>query len=1104
MIDVSNDFKIRTKKIKQQNIKLSILDGELTVKDVHFMTVKQFNSMPVWMLRARKKVAAKELRYSFEGNLFKTIMKQIEITVKNARELKDKNVNFKYGIYINNKFEYIDLGDYYIKDVDDDKGKQELVVTGYDKMINFMKTFKQSELQLTYPCTMLELIQKICKVCGVELYSTNFFNANLNVAEDYFTAQELTYRDVLEKVAESTETTIFIKDDKLYLHKLTNNPVEKLDASYLTELTIKEKFGPVNALVLGRGDVEDNIEAKDDESIAQNGRCEIRFDENEFVEYQREQVIDEMFEQIKGLEYYAFEGSDVGVMWLEPCDLIEVEDTEKSIYKTIYLSANVTINTGISSDIEAEIPEETNTEYKVASKEEKKTLKVERLAKKNEGLIQDVIEETTENTKKLSKHEQTIDRITDTLSSIEIQIGKTVKSVEVQYALSNSFEEAPTTGWTTVAPEWQEGKYMWQKTVTIYTDGTEEESEPTCIQGAKGKDGTDGKDGVNGKDGTDGKDGLGIKAIETQYYLSTSNTTLSGGSWKNTQDKWTKGKYIWTRSEITWEDDTVTYSEPIVAEGLNTANENANDANEGTKEVTTKMSKVERTVESITDTVSEVEEKVTTVESTANQAKDTAEETNNNLTNNYYTKTETNSQIQQKADSITSEVSKTYSTKTETTNAKNEAINKANKNTNQKLEDYTVTEELGTVIEQNWEHVKVAWNQISEFIQMMIINESASLAILDQSGNVIMSLDKEGQNFYKAGETTNPFGEMGIKKIDNQNYISFSVLGNYGESIQDGMAWGITIKEDGKFLPILYIKDFQVAEKNSEYGKGNLVLSACDILLDAMGGGIIADGLKIRGGPMPGIWFEDVDNGKTIMSIQLESLDNGKPVITILDSISFYANTAGGNSLKIGNDNTRYCLMTDNGELHAHDIYLTGNNDGKTINVTGQATFSDLPTYQGDALVYGEGHHYHLEWTGSQLVFFVDTTNVGTLSDKRLKAEITEIDEDFINAIEEIEMKQFKVANRNGLISFGILAQDLIEIFKKYNKNPFDYEIVFKTKYKTDDDTIYYAIDYTQFLILKQKAIDLKVRMLKEENIRKDEMLQNSIKRVEKLEGGCK
>ena len=1002
MINVSNDFKTRTKKIKQQNIKLGIVDGELTVKEVHFMTVKEFNSLPVWMLRKRQEVIAKELKYSFEGNLFKTIMKQIEITVKNAGELKDKDVNFQYGIYVNNNFEYIDLGDYYIKDVDDDKGKTELIVTGYDKMIHFMKTFKQSELQLTYPCTMLTLIQKMCEVCGVGLYSTNFFNADLQVDEDYFTTQELTYRDVLEKVAESTLTTIFIKDNKLYLHKLADNPVEKLDSSYLTGLTVKEKFGPVNALVLGRGDVEDNVEAKDDTSIAQNGRCEIRFDENEFVEYQREQVIDEMFEQTKGIQYYAFEGSDVGVMWLEPCDLIEVENAEESTYKTIYLKANITINTGISSDIEAEVPEATNTEYKVTTKEEKKTLKVERLAKKNEGLIQDLIQETTEQGQKLTEVEQTIDSITQTVSSVETKIEtvedkadnaqntadsatqkaedaktsannaqstantantnaqnaqktadgavtqitttnqkvsqieqtvsnitqsvseveervetvetkadnaqssantanqnveevkkQTIYEVDVMYALSSSSTQAPTTGWSTTAPQWENGKYMWQKTVTTYGDGSKTESNATCITGAKGQDGANG---TNGTDGEKGDTGIGVKSLVEQYYLSNSNTTQTGGSWKETQDKWTSGKYIWTRNKITWTDNSITYTTPILATGLNNANSVANTAN---------------------NTANTANSTANTANNTANEAKNTADATNNNLTTNYYTKTETNSQINQKADSITSEVSKTYSTKTETTNAKNEAIDSANASTDEKLQDYTVTEELGTVIEQNWEYVKIAWNQISDYIQMMIMNGTASLAILDQSGNILMSLDKEGQNFYKSGENT-PFGEMGVKKVDEQNYVSFSVLGEYGQTIQDGMAWGITVKEDNKFLPILYIKDFFVGDKNSETGSGKLVLSSCDIVLDSLGAGIEANNVKIHGDAMPGIYFTDTNSGRTIFSIIPQIINVQDASMYILDNISFYANAAGSNTFKIGND--KYCLFSDDGHVVCENI----------------------------------------------------------------------------------------------------------------------------------------------------------------------------------------
>lgn len=391
MIDVSNDFKLLTKKIKQQDCKIVLIDSN-------------------------KNLDIKETKYSFEGQLFKTIMKQIIVKVPPINSLKGKNLNFKYGLYVNNQFEYLDLGDFYIKDEPEaDKGAEEIEVTAYDNLVHFMKTFKQSEMNLTYPCTMGVFVQKMCEVCGVTLYSTNFFNNDLMIPEDYFTAQEITYRDVLEKVAQATLTTIIIKNNKLYLVPISNISIETLDRSYLSKLVITDKFGPVNALVLGRGDVEDNVERNDPNSILTNGRCELRFDENEFIEFQREEVIDVMFEKIKGLTYYAFEASDVGVMWLGPADCIELKDNETDIYNTYLLEANVTINTGIKSDTEANIPEETETEYKTTSKEEKKLLEVERMAKKNEGQILDLVYQTGEFEEKLTQVEQDVDGIRQTV-----------------------------------------------------------------------------------------------------------------------------------------------------------------------------------------------------------------------------------------------------------------------------------------------------------------------------------------------------------------------------------------------------------------------------------------------------------------------------------------------------------------------------------------------------------------------------------------------------------------------------------------------------------------------------------------------------------------
>lgn len=78
--------------------------------------------------------------------------------------------------------------------------------------------------------------------------------------------------------------------------------------------------------------------------------------------------------------------------------------------------------------------------------------------------------------------------------------------------------------------------------------------------------------------GTDGTNGLGVDNIEEQYYLSTSETTQTGGSWVTQMPSWEKGKYIWTRSKITWSNGDVSYTDPILAQAIN-------DANEGVHEV---------------------------------------------------------------------------------------------------------------------------------------------------------------------------------------------------------------------------------------------------------------------------------------------------------------------------------------------------------------------------------------------------------------------------------------------------------------------------------------------------------------------------------------
>lgn len=68
-------------------------------------------------------------------------------------------------------------------------------------------------------------------------------------------------------------------------------------------------------------------------------------------------------------------------------------------------------------------------------------------------------------------------------------INDTISKVDVMYAQNTSATTAPTSGWTTTAPTWTDGKYIWTKTVTTYVSGSTVESTPVCITGAKGASG---------------------------------------------------------------------------------------------------------------------------------------------------------------------------------------------------------------------------------------------------------------------------------------------------------------------------------------------------------------------------------------------------------------------------------------------------------------------------------------------------------------------------------------------------------------------------------------------------------------------------------------
>lgn len=110
-----------------------------------------------------------------------------------------------------------------------------------------------------------------------------------------------------------------------------------------------------------------------------------------------------------------------------------------------------------------------------------------------------------------------------------------------------------------------------------YTDFTSTDStDPTKYSWTKikGDTGATGATGATGEKGDTGATGTGVSSITEEYYISTSKTSQTGGSWSTNTPTWSPGKYIWTRSKIVYTNPSSTeYTTPVCDSSWEAVNE---------------------------------------------------------------------------------------------------------------------------------------------------------------------------------------------------------------------------------------------------------------------------------------------------------------------------------------------------------------------------------------------------------------------------------------------------------------------------------------------------------------------------------------------------
>lgn len=123
-----------------------------------------------------------------------------------------------------------------------------------------------------------------------------------------------------------------------------------------------------------------------------------------------------------------------------------------------------------------------------------------------------------------------------------------VGTPEITYQAGSSATTPPTGEWLANIPLVNDGYTLWIRAVYKYSDETTSEVFSPSIAG---------------------KTGRGVKQVTPEYYLSTSKTEITGGTWSATQPEKTKDTWIWIRYKTVFTDNSVGYSEPVKDDALN-------------------------------------------------------------------------------------------------------------------------------------------------------------------------------------------------------------------------------------------------------------------------------------------------------------------------------------------------------------------------------------------------------------------------------------------------------------------------------------------------------------------------------------------------------
>jgi len=335
--------------------------------------------------------------YKLENDIYVLLVKGTDYNV--GDDIEDTIYEFTP------EYEWINYGKYIIHTKEYNEDTNTYSYVSYDSMLLSMIMF--DDRSLVENVSVKTAIENICNKVGLSVNITaqdeiDLPNLSKVIHQDTFKDIEMTYRDVLDMICQCLGISMISNNKVLYLKRFNKTAVDSFDENYLkdTNVTFGQKYGPINSVVLSRSEDNDNLYRKDDESIALNGLHEFKIKDNLIMLYDdREDYINEIFDELHNIEYYENDFSSTGITYLEWLDFYNITRGDKT-YNCLILNDEIKINQGLEEHIYTEAPEEATTDYKTAGKTDKE---VSFIVDKQQGEIksrvsQDDLESVVEQT----------------------------------------------------------------------------------------------------------------------------------------------------------------------------------------------------------------------------------------------------------------------------------------------------------------------------------------------------------------------------------------------------------------------------------------------------------------------------------------------------------------------------------------------------------------------------------------------------------------------------------------------------------------------------------------------------------------------------------